>query len=117
MLDLIIGIAVGVAAIAGLLLGIRVGKGSARDETKALLDRIGSLEADKARLEGLVSGEGERNQLLREQIAGSKEREKAQEEKYVQMKSDVDKAFGNLAAEALRANNQSFLSIAKQELG
>jgi DNA recombination protein RmuC len=117
MLDLILGVGVGIAAIAGLLLGIRMGKGSAKGETRALLDRIASLEGDKARLEGLVFAEGERNQQLREQISGSKEREKAQEEKYVQMKADVDKAFGSLAAEALRANNQSFLIIAKQELG
>jgi DNA recombination protein RmuC len=52
-----------------------------------------------------------------EELAAAKEREKAQEEKYAQMKADVDKAFGSLAAEALRANNQTFLSIAKQELG
>jgi DNA recombination protein RmuC len=116
-LNLILGIAVGVAAVLGLLLGIRLGERSGKSETKALLDRIGSLEAEKARLDTLVNAESERTQQLREQIAGAKEREKAQEEKYVQMKADLDKAFGSLAAEALRANNQSFLNMAKQELG
>jgi DNA recombination protein RmuC len=117
MLDVVLGVAIGIAAMIGIFLGVRIGKGSGKAETKALLDRIGSLEADKARLEGLLSADAERSQQLREQIAGSKERERAQEEKYAQMKTDVDKAFAALAAEALRANNQSFLSIAKQELG
>jgi len=117
MLELILRVGIGIAAIAGLLIGVRLGKGSGKAETKALLDRIGSLEAEKVRLDALIAAESERAQQLREQIAGAREREKAQEEKYVQMKADLDKAFGNLAAEALRANNQTFLSIAKLELG
>jgi DNA recombination protein RmuC len=117
MLDLFLGAGVGIAAIVGVLIGIRIGKGSGKAEAQALRDRIGSLETERARLDGLMAAETERTQQLREQIAGAKEREKAQEEKYVQMKADLDKAFGSLAAEALRANNQTFLSIAKLELG
>ena len=52
-----------------------------------------------------------------EELAAAKEREKAQEEKYLQMKADVDKAFADLASKALRDNNASFLLLAKQELG
>jgi len=44
-------------------------------------------------------------------------REKAQEEKYTQMKADLDKAFADLASKALRDNNDSFLTLAKNELG
>lgn len=44
-------------------------------------------------------------------------REKAQDEKYAQMKADLDTAFKGAAADALRANTDSFLTLAKQELG
>jgi DNA recombination protein RmuC len=44
-------------------------------------------------------------------------REKAQEDKYTQMKADLDKAFADLASKALRDNNVSFLTLAKNELG
>ncbi|MGD0731944.1 MAG: DNA recombination protein RmuC [Terracidiphilus sp.] len=44
-------------------------------------------------------------------------REKAQEEKYTQMKADVDKAFADLASKALRDNNDSFLNLAESKLG
>jgi DNA recombination protein RmuC len=37
--------------------------------------------------------------------------------KYAQMKADLDAAFKGAAADALRANTQSFLALAKQELG
>ena len=41
----------------------------------------------------------------------------AQAEKYTQMKADLDTAFKSAAADALRANTESFLALAKQELG
>ena len=44
-------------------------------------------------------------------------REKAQEDKYTQMRADLDKAFADLASKALRDNNVSFLTLAKNELG
>jgi len=37
--------------------------------------------------------------------------------KYTQMKADLDAAFKGAAADALRANTESFLTLAKQELG
>jgi DNA recombination protein RmuC len=116
-LDLMPGIAVGVAAILGLLIGIRLGKGSGREEAKAHFDRVVSLEAEIARLNGVAAEATERNLRLREQVARAEEREKAQEEKYGQMKADLDKAFGDLAAKALSANNQSFLALAQEKLG
>ena len=44
-------------------------------------------------------------------------REKAQEEKYTQMKADLDKAFADLASKALRDNNVGFLQLAELKLG
>ncbi|MGA3012340.1 MAG: DNA recombination protein RmuC [Terracidiphilus sp.] len=44
-------------------------------------------------------------------------REKAQDDKYAQMKADLDTAFKGAAADALRANTDSFLTLAKQQLG
>jgi DNA recombination protein RmuC len=52
-----------------------------------------------------------------EELAAAKEREKAQEEKYLLMKADVDKAFADLASKALRDNNATFLHLAEQKLG
>jgi DNA recombination protein RmuC len=44
-------------------------------------------------------------------------RETAQEEKYTQMKADLDKAFADLASKALRDNNVGFLQLAELKLG
>jgi len=46
-----------------------------------------------------------------------KEQLRNEGEKYAQMKADLDTAFRGAAAEALRANTQSFLDLAKQQLG
>ena len=51
------------------------------------------------------------------ELAAAKEREKAQEEKYTQMKADVENAFAHLASQALRDNNETFLNLANQKLG
>ena len=42
---------------------------------------------------------------------------KNEEAKYAQMKADLDAAFKGAAADALRANTESFLALAKQQLG
>jgi DNA recombination protein RmuC len=52
-----------------------------------------------------------------EELAAAKAREQAQAEKYSEMQTELKNVFGNLAAEALRGNTQSFLALAKQELG
>ena len=44
-------------------------------------------------------------------------REKAQDEKYAQMKADLDKVFSDIASKALRDNNVGFLQLAEQKLG
>jgi DNA recombination protein RmuC len=66
---------------------------------------------------GLVAGIWLGKGTLREKIARSEERERAQEEKYAQMKADVDKVFSDVASRALRDNNASFLQLAEQKLG
>jgi DNA recombination protein RmuC len=116
LLELAVG-AVGITAFVGFLLGMWMGISLGKAEAKAQSSRIEGLEADKTRLEGLLAAEKDLNQQSSVKIGRAEEREKAQEEKYEQMKVDVDKAFGTLAAEALRANSESFLFLAKQELG
>jgi DNA recombination protein RmuC len=59
--------------------------------------------------------------LLDQALASERElartREQAQVEKYNQMKADLDTAFKSAAADALRANTESFLTLAGQQLG
>lgn len=74
----------------GLWLGFRQGRAGAREQVE---------------------------QALANERALAEVREKAQEDKYTQMKADVDKAFADLASKALRDNNASFLTLAKNELG
>jgi DNA recombination protein RmuC len=52
-----------------------------------------------------------------EELAATRQQLKNEEAKYAQMKADLDAAFKTAAADALRANTQSFLALAKQELG
>jgi DNA recombination protein RmuC len=117
MLDVILGICIGIAGLFALLFGIRIGKGSAKAECQAMLDRIAASESEKLRLNGLVAEGNERIQQLREQLARLEERESAQKEKYALMKSELDSAFADLASKALRENNQSFLLLAQEKLG
>jgi DNA recombination protein RmuC len=57
------------------------------------------------------------DQALANERELAKTREAAQTEKYNQMKADLDAAFKSAATDALRANTQSFIALAKQELG
>ena len=70
-----------------------------------------------ARLSGLNATANEQNLQHRERIARAEEREIAQEQKYNQMKADLDATFKSAAADALSANNASFLLLANQKLG
>ena len=90
-------IAVGVFLL-GMWLGHRQGRAGVQTQ----------LDEAKNQIEGL--------RPKAEELAAAKEREKAQEEKYLQMKADVDKAFAGLASKALRDNNVSFLQLAEQKL-
>jgi DNA recombination protein RmuC len=117
MLDIFLGIGIGTAGLLGLLLGIRLGKGSARIQNQVLFERIDSLEKEKSKLNELVSEGNDLIQQLRVQMGRAEERERAQEDKYTQMKRDLDKAFADAASKALRDNNVSFLQLAQEKLG
>ena len=82
-------IAVGIFLL-GLFLGHRQGRAAAREQL---------------------------NQALANEREVARTREAAQAEKYNQMKSDLDAAFKSAAADALRANTQSFLSTRKTGTG
>jgi len=116
-METILGICIGIAAVLALLAGIRLGKGSAGAQIEAQENRVSGLEAEVAQLDKLLAAANEQNQQLREKLARAEEREAAQEQKYTQMKADLDKAFADLASKALRDNNESFLNLAKQKLG
>ena len=116
MHDLLQGFVFVLCTALGALGGYWFGQRAGKVEVNAHRDIVRRLEAETERREGLIAVEKELNQQLNEKVVRAEERALAQEEKYTQMKADLDKAFGNLAAEALRANNQSFLDVARQEL-
>lgn len=66
---------------------------------------------------GFLWGKATGNGSLQIQIAELRTREQAQLEKYEQMKADLDSTFATLAANALNSNHQTFLSLARSELG
>jgi len=123
-------------AVALFLLGLWLGFRVAGANAKAQLE---SADANaKAQLENAVANEkglaaaresGLREQLSAAQALAAELKPKAEEltrveeqlrneqAKYAQMKADLDSAFKAAAADALRANTQSFLALAKQELG
>ena len=92
-MDAILGTCIGIAAVLALLLGIRLGKGTAVAQSKAQTERIASQESEIARLSGLNATANEQNLQHRERIARAEEREIAQEQKYNQMKADLDETF------------------------
>lgn len=92
-----------VIVIAVFLLGLWLGHMQGRSGAQVLLD----------------DAKNEIRELRQkaEELAAAKQQLKNEEEKYAQMKADLDAAFKSAAADALRANTQSFLALAKQELG
>jgi len=117
MVEIALGVCIVFAFVLGLFFGRSSGQASAKAESKAQFETIDILKSDKTRLDALSASQASENQQLREQIARAEERQAAQEQKYAQMKADVDKAFAELASKALRDNNESFLTLARQKLG
>jgi DNA recombination protein RmuC len=118
-------IAFGVTTVVVFLVGLWIGLRHAKANSLGQLDQALNNERQLA---------GAREAGLREQLVGAREeiaelRPKAddltrvreqlknEEAKYERMKADLDAAFKGAAADALRANTQSFLALAKQELG
>lgn len=123
-----------IIAVAALLLGLWLGSRQGRAELAELRakaeereryrvqteerDRqIQEMRQEKTALEAeLRSVIGERDGLGRE-LAAVRQELQGEAKKYEQMKADLDKAFGDLAAKALSANNESFLHLAQEKLG
>ncbi|MGA2205859.1 MAG: DNA recombination protein RmuC [Terracidiphilus sp.] len=92
-----------IVAIGLFLLGYFIGQRPGRSGTQMLLDEA------KSELKEL--------RPKAEELAAARQQLKSEEAKYAQMKTDLDMAFKAAAADALLANTQSFLALAKQELG
>ncbi|MGD0631095.1 MAG: DNA recombination protein RmuC [Terracidiphilus sp.] len=75
------------------------------------------LEEEKARQAIDTKGLQETITRLTGELGTAEANVTAEKNKYVQMQVDIEKLFGDIAAKALSANNQSFLTLAKRELG
>jgi DNA recombination protein RmuC len=106
-----------IAVLAGVLLGYWLGKSATQGESRLLREQVTGLEKEKAE----QAAESKRLQdnitRLTGELGTAEANVTAEKSKYIQMQADLERAFGDLAARALSANNQSFLTLAKQELG
>lgn len=113
-------VAVAVFAL-GLAIGLRQGRSASREEREQALngERLLAEVRETALREQLDAAKAEVAQLRpkAEELAAIRQKLESEQEKYAQMKADLDAAFKGAAADALRANAQSFLSLARQELG
>jgi DNA recombination protein RmuC len=75
------------------------------------------LRAEKADLEARIASVAGERDMLGRHLATAEQQLRSEEAKYTQMKSDLDAAFKSVAADALRANTQSFLTLAREQLG
>ncbi len=114
MQSLILG---AIAVFAGVLLGYWLGKVSGQAESRLLRERVAGLEAEKAAQAETARSMQDSVTKLTGEVRAMETQVAAERNKYTQMQADLEKAFGDLAAKALSANNQSFLTLAKQELG
>lgn len=105
----------------GLGIGLRMGRGAAREAREQAVngERLLAEVRETALREQLDAVRAELVQLRpkADELIALKQKLDGEEAKYAQMKSDLDAAFKSAAADALRANAQSFLSLARQELG
>jgi DNA recombination protein RmuC len=105
----------------GLWVGFRQGRSGAQNQLdQALASERKLTDTREAALrEQLDAAKVEIAELKpkADELTRVTEQLKNEQEKYAQMKADLDTAFKGAAADALRANTQSFLAIAKQELG
>jgi DNA recombination protein RmuC len=106
-----------IAVFAGVLLGYWLGKSAAQAENRLLRERVAGLEKDHT--EQAIEAKTLQNDITRltGELGAAVANVTAEKNKFAQMQGDLEKAFGDLAAKALSANNQSFLTLAKQELG
>ena len=106
-----------IAVFAGVLLGYWLGKAASQAESRLLRERVNGLEAERAVQIAESKGLQDNIARLTGELGTAEANVAAEKNKYAQMQADLEKAFGDLAAKAVSANNQSFLTLAKQELG
>jgi DNA recombination protein RmuC len=114
MQSLIVG---AIAVFAGVLLGYWLGRNAGQTESRLMRERMQGLEEEKAGQSIVLSGLQDSVRSLTGELGTEKANVAAEKNKYTLMKTEIETAFGDLAAKALSANNQSFLTLAKQELG
>jgi len=110
-------IIVAIAVVAGVLLGYWLGKNSTQAENRLLRERVASLETEKTAQTIETKGLQENITRLTGELGSAEAIITAEKNKYALMKAEIETAFGDLASKALSANNQNFLTLAKQELG
>ncbi len=106
-----------IAVLVGVLLGYGLGKASSSAEGRLLREHAKALDEEKATQASESSRLQECVTRLTGELATEKANVTAEQNKYALMKAEIETAFGDLAARALSANNQSFLTLAKNELG
>jgi DNA recombination protein RmuC len=114
MLALMIG---AFAVLGGVVLGYVLGKSTAQAESRVLRERLAGLENEKFALAATVKGLQDSVTALTGELRTAEANVTAEQNKYALMKAEIETAFGDLAAKALSANNQSFLQLAEQKLG
>jgi DNA recombination protein RmuC len=112
-------------AVALFLIGLWMGLRNGRTSSQSLFEQ--KLESERMLAETREAALREQFEAAKIEIAGLKpkaeeltrvqEQLRNEEAKYTQMKQDLDTAFKGAAADALRANTESFLTLAKRELG
>ena len=98
-----------------MVIGLETPHRSRRGECFA--SESAGLEGEKSAQAAAAKGLQDSVTNLTGELRGIEAQLTAEKNKYAQMQADMEKAFGDLAAKALNANNQSFLTLAKQELG
>jgi DNA recombination protein RmuC len=108
-------------AVAVLLLGLWFGFRHGRAQMDAAVgnERKVAEAREAATREQLEAAKAEVAALKPKavELTRVEEQLKNEQAKYAQMKADLDAAFKGAAADALRANTESFLALAKRELG
>ncbi len=110
-----------VVALVAPWLGFRRGQSAAKSQAEeAVANERKLAEVRETSLREQLDKAREEIAALRpkeSELSAVKQQLEDEQKKYAQMKADLDAAFKGAAADALRANTQSFLALAKQELG
>lgn len=120
-----LAVALVLAAVAvfalGFWMGSRNGRAGARDEREQALAQERRLAEARESwlLDQVIAFKAELADLRpkAEELAAARQQLKNEQEKYALMKTELDAAFKGAAADALRANTESFLALARQQLG